>query len=136
MDLNRSNLPNPQHIPGRIPLSGLSMTSFDQDPAGGEPVQNGPILVVPPPRPRPSRLEIWRNRIFLLEVLFVCCFVGIILIIAPWTPYWTDNSLLMGFPRLKEFLMYDFVRGLISGLGLTDIWLGVSEVVRYREHAG
>lgn len=135
MDLNRTHLPNPQHIPGRIPLSGLSMTSFDQDEASGRPAHNGPILVAPPRR-KLSRLEIWRNRIFLLEVLFVCCFIGIILIIAPWTPYWTDNSLLTGFPRLKEFLMYDFVRGLISGLGLTDIWLGVSEVVRYREHAG
>jgi len=112
------------------------MSSFDQDPAGGEPVQNGPILLVPPPRRKLSKLEIWRNRIFLLEVLFVCCFIGIILIIAPWTGYWTNNSLLTGFPRLKEFLMYDFVRGLISGLGLTDIWLGVSEVVRYREPAG
>ena len=92
-------------------------------------------MVVPPQRPRPSKLEIWRNRVFLLEVMFVCCFVGIILIVAPWTTYWTNNSLLTGFPRLQQFLMNNFVRGLISGLGLTDIWLGLSEVIRYREHA-
>jgi hypothetical protein len=29
--------------------------------------------------------------------------------------------------------MYDFVRGLISGLGLTDIWLAVTEAIRYRD---
>jgi hypothetical protein len=26
------------------------------------------------------------------------------------------------------------VRGLISGLGLLDIWIGVSEAVHYRDH--
>ena len=46
---------------------------------------------------------------------------------------WTDNSLLAGFPQVREFLTYDFVRGLISGLGLVDIWMGVAEAVRYRE---
>jgi hypothetical protein len=109
------------------------MNSFDQGPVGGDPAANGPVLVVPPPRQKPSRLELWRNRLFLLELMFVCFVVGIILMVAPWTPYWANNSLLAGFPRLREFLMYDFVRGLISGLGLADLWLAVSEVVHYRE---
>jgi hypothetical protein len=29
--------------------------------------------------------------------------------------------------------MQNFVRGLVSGLGLVDIWMGVAEAVRYRE---
>lgn len=129
----RSNLPGSQHISGRIPLSGLSMNSFDQGPVGGGPVDGGPVLVIPPPRQKPNKWELWRNRLFLLELIFVCFVVGIILIVAPWTPYWTNNSLLSGFPRVQQFLAYDFVRGLISGLGLADIWLAVSEAVRYRE---
>jgi hypothetical protein len=111
------------------------MSSYEQDPAGGSPTPGGPILVMPPPRRKPGRLELWRNRLFLLELMFVCFVVGIILIVAPWTPFWTNNSLLSGYPRLKEVLMYDFVRGLVSGLGVADIWLAISEAVRYREHA-
>jgi hypothetical protein len=41
--------------------------------------------------------------------------------------------LLAGFPQLRQFLMYDFVRGLISGLGLTDIWLAITEIAHYHE---
>ena len=108
------------------------MNSFDQDPPGGNLPENGPVLVMPPHR-KPGKLELWRNRLFLLEFIFVCLFVGIILIVGPWSSFWTNNSLLANYPQLRQILMYDFVRGLISGLGLADIWLAVTEVVRYSE---
>jgi len=109
------------------------MNSFDQGPPGIDPPANSPVLVIPPPRRKPTRLELWRNRLFLLELIFVCFVVGIILIVAPWTPYWANNSLLANFPQVREFLMYDFVRGLVTGLGLADLWLAISEVTHYRE---
>lgn len=109
------------------------MNSFEQGPVGGDPPPNGPVLVVPPLHRKPTRLELWRNRLFLLELIFVCFVVGIILIVAPWSSFWTNNSLIAGFPQLREFFMSDFVRGLISGLGLADVWLAMSEIVHYRE---
>jgi len=112
------------------------MNSFDQGPAGDGAAENVPVLVMPPPpRRKPSKWELWRSRLFLLELMFVCFVVGIVLIVAPWTDYWTNNPLLSGFPQLRQILTYDFVRGLVSGLGLADIWLAVIEVIRYREHA-
>jgi hypothetical protein len=111
------------------------MSSFDQaPPAGMGPEHNGPILVMPPPT-KPSRWELWRGRILLVVFVLFCLEVGIILTVAPWTQFWTSNSLLLGFPQLREFLMLDFVRGLVSGLGLIDIWLAVAEAVRYRDSA-
>ena len=109
------------------------MNTFDEGPAGGNLPENGPVLVMPPLRRKPSKLELWRNRLFLLEFIFVCLFVGIILVVGPWTGFWTNNSLLAGCPQLRQFLMYDFVRGLISGLGLTDIWLAITEIAHYHE---
>jgi hypothetical protein len=109
------------------------MNSFDQGPIGGDTAEDGPVLVIPPAPRKPTKWEIWRSRLFLLELMFVCFVVGIILIVAPWTEFWTNNSLLSEFPTVREFLMYDFVRGLISGLGLTDIWLAVTEAIRYRD---
>ena len=94
---------------------------------------NTPLLVMPPPRHKPPRWQLWRARLFLVEFIFVCVVVGIILVAGPWLPIWSENSLLKGFPQLRQVLMNDFVRGLISGLGLVDIWLAISEAVRYRE---
>jgi hypothetical protein len=73
------------------------------------------------------------QRIWLVVFVLFCLEVGIILTALPWTRIWTENSLLLGYPQIREFLMHNFVRGLVSGLGLVDIWMGVAEAVRYRE---
>jgi hypothetical protein len=110
------------------------MSSFGretpQDGSGLEP--HGPVLVMPPP-PLPKKPHIWLQRIWLVVFVLFCLEVGIILTALPWTRIWTDNSLLLGYPQLQEFLMLNFVRGLVSGLGLVDIWMGIAEAVRYRE---
>ena len=108
---------------------------YGSDDPNAEP--KGPVLVMPPPpsRRQPTRWQIWRARLFLVEFIFICVVIGILLIAAPWLPIWSENSLLIGFPRLHEFLMNDFVRGLVSGLGLIDIGLAISEAVRYRDPA-
>ncbi len=113
-------------------LLAIMLNFVEHDPESGDP-RRGPVLVLPPSRPRPSRWEIWRARLFLVEFVFVCLLIGILLIAAPWTPLWSENSLVMSFPRVREFMMNDFVRGLVSGLGLIDVWLAISEAVRYRE---
>ena len=112
------------------------MTSFDERPQNGKlPDRTGPILVMSPPRPKPSRWELWRRRIFLVIFVLFCLEIGIILTVAPWTVFWTHNSLLVNFPQTREFLEYGFVRGLVSGLGFADIWVAVAEAVRHRESA-
>ncbi len=107
----------------------------ERGPDNGDADRKGPVLVMPVPHPKPSRWQLWRARLFLLEFIFVCLVIGILLIAAPWTTLWSDNSLVTGFPRLREFMMNDFVRGLVSGLGVIDIWLAIAEAVRYREYA-
>jgi hypothetical protein len=110
------------------------MSSLEQGPQNGNmPEPNGPVLVMPSPQRKSGQWELWRRRIFLVVFVLFCLEIGIILTVAPWTPFWTRNSLLRSFPQVREFLMYGFVRGLISGLGLSDIWLAVVEAVRYRE---
>lgn len=81
----------------------------------------------------PSRAEIWGNRIFVAIFVLVCVQMGIMLVILPWTRFWTDNSLLLLNLSLREFVLQDFVRGMVSGLGLVDIWIGIWEGVHYRE---
>jgi hypothetical protein len=50
-----------------------------------------------------------------------------------WTRVWDRNLFIQSHPALAAVLYNGAVRGLISGLGLLDIWIGVSEAIHYRE---
>ena len=109
------------------------MGSFSDLPgADNETPHTGPVLVIPTPK-MPKRPHLWLQRLWLVVFVLFCLEVGIILTVLPWTKLWTDNSLLLSYPATREFLEYGFVRGLVSGLGLIDIWMGVAEAVTYRE---
>jgi hypothetical protein len=91
---------------------------------------------IPPSRPQERRyvgLELWLHRITVLTFGLVCAVVGVLLVILPWRPEWTDNRLLMAYPGLRTFVANGFVRGVCSGLGILDIWIGFSEALHYHE---
>ena len=93
-------------------------------------------LEVPPRRPEGTRyvgFELWLHRITVLIFGLVCAIVGVLLVILPWRPEWTDNHLLMASPALRAFVANGFVRGIVSGLGVLDIWIGFSEAIHYHE---
>ena len=68
-----------------------------------------------------------------LIFVFVCAAAGVLLVILPWLPQWTDNILLLRHPDLRPIVSSGFFRGLCSGLGLLDIWIGFSEAIHYHE---
>jgi len=80
-----------------------------------------------------SGFELWLHRLTVLSFVFVCAVVGVLLVIVPWRPEWTDNRLLFAYPRLRTFFGSGFVRGLTSGLGLLNIWIGFWEAIHYHE---
>ena len=53
--------------------------------------------------------------------------------IVPWWPQWTDNYFLLGHPAMRAFISSGFTRGLCSGLGVLDVWIGFSAAIYYRE---
>ncbi len=86
-----------------------------------------------PGRSSLSSGQLWARRLGLLVFVLICLELGIALIVLPWTRVWTDNNLLLNYPTLRFWAANTFVRGAVSGLGLVDIWLGIWEVVCYRE---
>ena len=54
-------------------------------------------------RPRSGRtatgLQLWLHRISVFLFVLISAVAGVLLIILPWTPEWTDNYLLLSFPR-------------------------------------
>lgn len=82
---------------------------------------------------RYTRVELWLRRLAALMFVFVCASVGVFLVILPWRPEWTHNHLLLSHSSLRLFMASGFVRGVVSGLGMLDIWIGFWEAVHYRE---
>ena len=83
-----------------------------------------------------GRGRIWLLRLRALLFVTLCATFGVLLLILPWTPKWTDNPWLLSFPGLRDFVSSGFVRGLASGLGLLDLWLGFREAILYHEGSG
>lgn len=86
-----------------------------------------------PPQPVPSRAQLWMHRISVFLFVLISAVAGVLLIILPWTPEWTDNYLLLSFPALRTIVDNGFFRGICSGLGLLDIWIGFWEALHYHE---
>ena len=83
--------------------------------------------------PNPSALQVWMHRISVFLFVLISAVAGVLLIILPWTPQWTDNYLLLSFPGLRSVVSNGFFRGICSGLGLLDIWIGFWEALHYHE---
>lgn len=60
-----------------------------------------------------------------------CFEIGLFLIFTPWMRLWETNTLLYHFPVLQSILLNNFVRGAITGLGITDLYIGIMEVILY-----
>ncbi len=77
--------------------------------------------------------ELWLHRLSVLAFVFVCATVGVLLVVLPWVDQWSDNHFLAASPALLGLISSPFVRGVCSGLGLVDIWIGFWEAVHYSE---
>jgi hypothetical protein len=75
------------------------------------------------------------QRLALFTLVTFCVQLGVLVLILPWwTRMWDQNMFIESHPALASVLHNGAVRGLISGIGLLDIWIGISEAVHYRDH--
>jgi hypothetical protein len=64
----------------------------------------------------------------LLLVLFYLE-VGFALIVVPWSAFWDRNYFAQALPSVHTFITNNFVRGAVSGIGIVNIFVGISELV-------
>ena len=65
---------------------------------------------------------------FLLAIM-VRIFIGVIVFVIPWSPLWDNNHLLQELPRLAQFFSFGATRGVISGIGLLNLWVAVDDTL-------
>ncbi|MHB1020921.1 MAG: hypothetical protein ACYC46_08830 [Acidobacteriaceae bacterium] len=117
------------------PLPGTAQAYAESSPRGvtfasssiSSPSQNHPVKPAP----------VWLQRLSLIVLVMFCLYLGVLVMVLPWWPrVWDQNHYLLMYPRLSEFLHNGIVRGVVSGLGLVDIWIGISEAIHYRDYRG
>jgi hypothetical protein len=90
----------------------------------------GPVSIA---RPSTSVAGLWLRRIGVLLFVFLCATLGVMLTILPWRPEWSDNPLLLPYPQLRAVVAGGFARGVATGLGVINVWIGFWEAIQYRE---
>jgi len=89
-------------------------------------------MTAPTPQ-QPSRTQIWSARLAAVVQVLFFIEAGIILILFPWTPVWSRNSLLAGHIALQHIVYSGFIRGVISGVGLLNLWFGAQTALTYSD---
>ena len=47
----------------------------------------------------------------------------------PWSSFWSQNYFVEAWPALAPFVTYAYVRGGVTGLGIANLLMGVSDLV-------
>jgi hypothetical protein len=104
---------------------------LNPDPNHRQPSSDQRKQAAPPPARQVPR---WLRYIELSVRVVVRLYLGLVLIVLPWTHFWDNNRLLFYIPHLPMFALSGVVRGIVSGLGLLNIWIAVSDAIHFREN--
>jgi hypothetical protein len=81
----------------------------------------------------PRRTPRWLQRLDLFVRVIVRLYLGLIILVLPWLHMWDENRLLVIIPQLAPLALNGIARGLVSGLGLLNIWIAVHDAIHYKE---
>jgi len=118
--------PNPAPAPGSayIPVTNsMSEPMLDFGPA--QPQDQ---------RHTPQRIPRWLERAELFLRVLLRMYIGLAICCAPWFRiFWDQNPLFLQFPTLSAFAANGAVRGIVSGLGLLNLWIAFHDALRHRD---
>lgn len=85
-------------------------------------------------RHTPQRIPRWLERAELFLRVLLRMYIGLAVCYAPWSRvFWDQNPLFLRYPTLSMWAAHGAVRGIISGLGLLNLWIAFREAVRHRD---
>ena len=68
------------------------------------------------------------SRLLAVAFILFCLEIGLFLVFVPWSALWENNFLLGYLPALRGLMLNNFFRGAVSGLGVVDVLIGLSEL--------
>ena len=80
-----------------------------------------------------QRIPHWLVRTELYLRVLLRMYIGLAICYAPWSQlFWDQNPIFVQFPTLAIYAANGAVRGIVSGLGLLNIWIAVQDAIRHR----
>ena len=71
------------------------------------------------------------NRLLAAAFILFCFEIGVFLVFVPWSALWENNFLLGYVPLLRGVILNNFFRGAVSGLGVIDVLIGLTELTYF-----
>jgi hypothetical protein len=90
----------------------------------------------PPSEPKqtPQRIPRWLERAELFLRVLLRMYIGLAVCYVPWSgSFWDQNPLFVQIPTLGIYAANGAVRGLVSGLGLMNLWIAFNDALRNRD---
>ncbi|HET6168753.1 MAG TPA: hypothetical protein VFE01_01180 [Terracidiphilus sp.] len=82
----------------------------------------------------PQRIPQWLERAELFLRVLLRMYIGLAVCLAPWfRVLWDNNPLFTRFPTLGVYAANGAVRGIITGLGLLNLWIAFRDAIRHRD---
>lgn len=103
-------------------------------PVSAVPGATIPVSTVGASAPIPQRIPRWLERIELVLRVMLRMYIGLAVCYAPWSPvFWDQNPIFLRYPGLAGLAANGVVRGLVSGLGLLNLWIALQDVLYRRK---
>lgn len=82
----------------------------------------------------PHRVPRWLERVELFLRVMLRMYIGLAICYAPWSPnFWDQNPIFLQSTALADFVRLGAVRGIVSGLGLLNLWFAFQDAIRRRD---
>ncbi|HEY9126792.1 MAG TPA: hypothetical protein VIM62_06680 [Acidobacteriaceae bacterium] len=82
-----------------------------------------------------QRIPHWLQQTERFLRVIVRIYLGLLVCLAPWyPPAWEANPLFLNSPALVHWISYGAVRGVVSGLGLLNLWIALGDALRPLRH--
>ena len=122
----------PQQPESTSPTLTVSAAPF----SAGSPTESG--AGAPPESPNAiephQRVPRWLVRVELFLRVMLRMYIGLAICYAPWShSFWDQNPIFLRFPALGNIAVTGAARGLVSGLGLLNLWIAFQDAIRHRD---
>ncbi len=120
--------------PAEEPGAGLAsdpgaVASAAPEPASGS---SGAEVEATAEKHSPHRIPRWLERAELFLRVLLRMYIGLAVCYAPWSRmFWDQNPIFLQFPTLSIYAANGAVRGLVSGLGLLNLWIAFHDAIRH-----
>jgi hypothetical protein len=82
----------------------------------------------------PHHVPRWLERVELFLRVMLRMYIGLAICYAPWShTFWDQNPIFAAYPGLSAFAASGAVRGIVTGLGLLNLWIAFQDAIRHRE---